>query len=147
MRLIDEQAVHTQLLECYHIVLAALGLQFLQPGFQRFAGALQLLDRKTLTAAGLHFRDSLGDLVDLLIEKPFLALPADGDFLELAVTHDDGVIVAGGNTGAELLAVVGLKVLFGGDKNVGGGIEPQNCLLYTSLLPARFRNSGEMRAM
>ena len=39
MRLIDEQAVHTQLLECYHIVLAALGLQFLQPGFQGLLGA------------------------------------------------------------------------------------------------------------
>ena len=51
MRLIDEQAVHTQLLECYHIVLAALGLQFLQPGFQGLLGAFQLLDRETLTAA------------------------------------------------------------------------------------------------
>ena len=49
-------------------------------------------------------RDS-GDLVDLLIEKPFLTLPADGDTLKLAVSHDDGVVVTGGNTGAELLDV------------------------------------------
>ena len=125
MRLIDEQAVHTQLLECYHIVLAALGLQFLQPGFQGLLGAFQLLDRETLTAAVLHLGNALGDLVDLLLKEPFLTLSADGDFLKLAVSHDDGVIIAGGNAGAELLAVVGLKVLFGGDKNVGGRIEPQ----------------------
>ena len=31
-------------------------------------------------------------------------------FLKLAVSHDDGVIIAGGNAGAELLAVVGLKI-------------------------------------
>ena len=67
MRLIDEQAVHTQLLECYHIVLAALGLQFFQPGFQRFAGAFQLLDRKTLTAAGLYLGNPLRDFINLLI--------------------------------------------------------------------------------
>ena len=41
------------------------------------------------------------------------------------MTHDDGVIVAGGDPGAELLTVVGFKVLFGSDKDVGGGIEPQ----------------------
>ena len=70
MRLIDEQAVHTQLLECYHIVLAALGLQFLQPGFQGFTGALQLLDRETLTAAVLHLGNALGDFVDLLLKEP-----------------------------------------------------------------------------
>ena len=59
--------------------------------------------------------DTLGDLVDLLIEKPFLTLPADGDTLKLTVSHDDGVVVTGRNTGAELLAVMGLKVLFGCD--------------------------------
>ena len=51
-----------------------------------------MLDGKTLTAAGLHLCDALGDLVDLLIEKPFLTLPADGDTLKLAVSHDDGVL-------------------------------------------------------
>ncbi len=115
MGLVHEQPVHAQLLECHHIVLAALGLQLFQPGFQRFAGTLQLLDGKTLAAAGLYLCNPLGDLVDLFIEKPFLTLPADGDTLKLAVSHDDGIIVAGGNTGAELLAVMGLKVLFGGD--------------------------------
>ena len=35
--------------------------------------------------------------------------------LYTSVSHDDGVVVTGRNTGAELLAVMGLKVLFGGD--------------------------------
>ena len=44
-----------------------------------------------------------------------ISLLADGDTLKLAVSHDDGVVVTGRNTGAELLAVMGLKVLFGCD--------------------------------
>ena len=115
MGLVYEQPVYTQLLKSYHIVFSPLGLQLFQSGFQRLSGTLQLLDSKTLTAAGLHLCDTLGDLVDLLIEKPFLTLPADGDTLKLTVSHDDGVVVTGRNTGAELLAVMGLKVLFGCD--------------------------------
>ena len=41
----------------------------------------------------------------------------------MAVPNDDRIVVAGGNAPAELLAVLGLEVLLGGDKNVGGGIE------------------------
>ena len=112
MGLVHKQTVHTQLLKSYHIVFSPLGLQLFQSCFQRLTGTLQLLDRETLTAAGLHLCDALSDLVDLVIEKPFLTLPADGDTLKLAVSHDDGVVVTGRNTGAELLAVMGLKVLF-----------------------------------
>ena len=115
MGLVHKQPVHTQLLKSYHIIFSPLGLQLFQSGFQRLSGTLQLLDRETLAAAGLHLCDALSDLVDLVIEKPFLTLPADGDTLKLAVSHDDGVIVPGGNTGAELFAVMGLKVLFGCD--------------------------------
>ena len=115
MGLVHKQTVHTQLLEGYHIVFSPLGLQLFQSGFQRLSGTLQLLDGKTLAATGLYLCNPLSDLVDLFIEKPFLTLPADGDTLKLAVSHDDGVVVTGRNTGAELLAVMGLKVLFGGD--------------------------------
>ena len=125
MCLVHEQPVHTQLLKSYHIVFSPLGLQLFQSGFQRLSGTLQLLDGKTLAAAGLYLGNPFRDLVDLLIEEPFLTLSADGDFLKLAVSHDDGIIVAGGDPGAELLTVMGLKVLFRGDKDVGGRIEPQ----------------------
>lgn len=115
MGLVYKQTVHTQLFKSYHIVFSPLGLQLFQSGFQRLSGTLQLLDGKTLAAAGLYLCNPFRDLVDLLIEKPFLSLPADGDFLKLAVSHDDGIIVAGGDPGAELLSVMGLKVFFCGD--------------------------------
>ena len=115
MGLVHEQPVHTQLLKSHHIVFSPLGLQLFQSGFQRLSGTLQLLDGKTLAAAGLHLCDALGDLVDLLIEKPFLTLPADRDTLKLAVSHDDSIVVPGRDTGAGRFAVMGLKVLFGCD--------------------------------
>ena len=115
MGLVHKQTVHTQLLEGYHIVFSPLGLQLFQFGFQRLSGTLQLLDGKTLAATGLYLCNPLSDLVDLFIEKPFLTLPADGDTLKLAVSHDDGIIITRRNTSAELLSVMGLKVLFCGD--------------------------------
>ena len=59
------------------------------------------------------------------MQQPLLAFLADGDFLELGVTHDDGVVVAGGNTGTELLAVVLLEVLFGCHQDVRGRVQTQ----------------------
>ena len=115
MGLVHKQTVHTQLLEGYHIVFSSLGLQLFQSGFQRLSGTLQLLDGKTLAATGLYLCNPLSDLVDLLIEKPFLTLPADGDTLKLTVSHDNGIIITRRNTSAELLSVMGLKVLFCGD--------------------------------
>ena len=90
-------------------------MQLFQSGFQRLSGTLQLLDGKTLAATGLYLCNPLSDLVDLFIEKPFLTLPADGDTLKLAVSHDNGIIITRRNTSAELLSVMGLKVLFCGD--------------------------------
>ena len=115
MGLVHKQTVHTQLLEGYHIVFSSLGLQLFQSGFQRLSGTLQLLDGKTLAATGLYLCNPLSDLVDLFIEKPFLTLPADGDTLKLAVSYDNGIIITRRNTSAELLSVMGLKVLFCGD--------------------------------
>ena len=41
------------------------------------------------------------------------------------MADDNGVIVPGGNAGTELLAVLGLKVLFGRHKHLGAGVEGQ----------------------
>ena len=87
-----------------------------------FFRAFRLLDGKPFATGGLHLRNSLGDLVSLPIEEPF---PADGDTLKPAMADDDGVPVAGGDPRAELLAGVGLKALFGVDRDAGGGIETQ----------------------
>ena len=56
-------------------------------------------------AAGLPLGDTLGDFPNLLMQQPLLAFLADGDFLKLRVSDNDGIIVAGGDAGAELLAV------------------------------------------
>ena len=62
MRLIDEQAVHTQLLECYHIVLAALGLQFLQTGFK---GLLKKIVMFIVIAVAYSIQKLLNDAIAL----------------------------------------------------------------------------------
>ena len=59
------------------------------------------------------------------MQQPLLAFLADGDFLELGVAYDDGIVVAGGDAGAELLAVMLLEVLFGCHQDVGGRVQPQ----------------------
>ena len=41
----------------------------------------------------------------------------------MAVPNDDRIVVAGSNASAELLSVLALEVLLGGDKNIGRGIE------------------------
>ena len=125
MCLIHKQPVHAQLLESHHIILAALGLELFQPCLQRFLCAFQLFDRETLTAAVLHLGNAFSDLVDLLLKEPLLALMADGDFFKLRVANDDGIVVAGGDLGAELLPVVGLKVFLGRHQDFCRGIEPQ----------------------
>ena len=125
VRLVHKEPVHAQLFKRHHIVLAVLGLQLFQPRLQRLFRAFQLLDGEPFPAAGLHLGDTLGDFPNLLMQQPLLAFLADGDFLELGVTHDDGVVVAGGNTGTELLAVVLLEVLFGCHQDVRGRVQTQ----------------------
>ena len=125
MGLVHEQPVHAQLLKGHHIVLAAFRLQLFQPRLQRFFRAFQLLDREPLAAAGLHLRDALGDFPNLLMQQPLLAFLADGDFFKLRVAHNDGIIVAGGDAGTKLLAVVLFKVLFGCHQDIGGRVQTQ----------------------
>lgn len=123
--LVHIEPVYTELFKGHNIVLAGGVVELLQLGLQIFLGALQLLDGKALGAAGLEFCNAVLDLPDLLLQEPLLPLSGNGDALKLAVADDNGVIVAGGNAGAELLAVACLKVLFGGHKDIGGGVEPQ----------------------
>ena len=108
-----------------HIPHFCIEEQVFQPRLQRLFRAFQLLDGEPFPAAGLHLGDTLGDFPNLLMQQPLLAFLADGDFLELGVTHDDGVVVAGGNTGTELLAVVLLEVLFGCHQDVRGRVQTQ----------------------
>ena len=125
VRFVDEHAVAAELLKGHNIVFPSICLQLFQPCFQPFAGALQLLHGEAFAAAALHFVYAVCDLVDLLLKEPFLTLRADGNFLKLRVADDDGIVVAGSDAGAELLSVAGFKIFFGGNKEICGGVEPQ----------------------
>ena len=100
-------------------------MQLFQPRLQPLFRALQALDGKAVAACELGILNTIGDFLNLLVKELFLPLRTDGDTLKLAVADDNGVIVAGGDTGAEFLAVVGFKVLLGSDKDVGRRVEPQ----------------------
>ena len=125
MRLVHIEPVYAELFKGHNVVLAGGVVELLQLGLQIFLGTLQLLDGKVFGAAGLELRDAVLDLPDLLLQEPFLPLSGHGDALKLAVADDNGVIVAGGDAGAELLAVAGFKILFGGHKDICRGVEPQ----------------------
>ena len=67
MALIHKDPVHAQFLKGHKVVLAALVVEPFQLRFQRFSGALQLLDGVPFRFGGLGFLDAEHDLVDLLL--------------------------------------------------------------------------------
>ena len=123
MTLIHENAVNAQLLKGHHIVLAALVVKLGQSGFQRFSGTLHLFNGIILRMIPLSFPNAVQNTVNLPPQDGLLPLAGHGDFLKLRVSDDDGIIIAGGNPGAELLPVLGFKILFGGNQNIGGWVE------------------------
>ena len=87
--------------------------------------ALQLLDGETVAPVALYLHDAVHDLVHLLLQHLLLTLKGERDLFQLAVSDDDGVIVAGGDAAAEALAILGLKVFGCGHKDIGAGVELQ----------------------
>ena len=59
------------------------------------------------------------------MQHPLLPFSGDRDTLKLAVADDNGIVVAGGNAGTELLAVSRLEVLFGNGEDIGRGVQTQ----------------------
>ena len=123
MRLIDEDTVNAQLFKGHHIILAGLIVKLVQLLLDRFLGSLQLFDGEIIPTVFLQFGNAVQHLIQLLLQDGPLALQGHGDLFKLAVTNDDRIVVAGGNAPAELLSILGLEVLLGGDKNVGRGVE------------------------
>ena len=126
VRLVHKQPVHAKLLERHDVVLARLVVQLLQFRLQAFLRLFQLFDLKPARVfhAG-HLAERLGYLLYLALDEPALALLGEGYLLELAVTDDDRVVVAGGYAGAEFLPILGLEVLFRRHEDVGGRVQPQ----------------------
>ena len=111
MTFVYKQSVHTQLLEGHHVIFPLGGFQLFQPLFQALSGFLHLLDGKPFAYAVLHLRDGSLNLVDLLLDDLLLPLKGEGNLLELRMTDDDRIIVAGGDTGTELLPIGSFKIL------------------------------------
>ena len=93
--------------------------------FQAALGSFHLLYGETLSPVGFQFPNACGDFFNLVLQQRLLPFLADGDFFKLAVSDDNRIIIAGGNSGAEFLPVFGFKVLLLRNKNIGGGIQPQ----------------------
>ena len=125
MRLVHKQAVNPQFLKCNHIILSRLVVQLLQLCFQRFLCFFHLLDRKTAAVLTPGIGQSQRNVVDLTLYNGFLSFRGKRHSLKLRMTDYDGIIIAGCDTGAELLSIAGFKVLFRCHQHIGIGIEPQ----------------------
>ena len=125
VRLVHIEHIHAQFLEGDNGVLVFVAVQLLQPRFQRLLRAFHLLDGKAFAAGVFQLLDAIHDLLDLCLQHFPLAFPGDGDALKLAVAHDDGVVVAGGDAAHESLAVLLLKVLSGRHQHLCRGKEAQ----------------------
>ena len=95
--LVDEQTVHAQFLEGHDVILSALVVELAHLEFQGLLDLLELLDGEAVAPIALDLGNALHDLVDLLLKQEGLPLRRHGDLLKLAVTDDDGVVVAGGD--------------------------------------------------
>ena len=83
MALVHKEPVNAQLLKGNYIVLALIGAQFFQLGFQRFPGLFHLLDGEILTCMGFQFVDGGKCFIDLLLNNALLPLIGQWDALKL----------------------------------------------------------------
>ena len=125
MRLVHEQAVNAQFLECHNIVLAALVVQLFELQLDLLLCLFKLLDRETLRPGALCLGYAVHDLGKLLLQHRPLAFYAHGYLLELRMPDNDGIVISRGDTGAKLLAVSCFKVLFCCHKYVRGRVKLQ----------------------
>ena len=123
--LVHKDAVYAQFLKGNKVILTGLIVQLFQLSLQRLSGALHLLDGEILCPVPLGLGNAYHYLVDLLLQDRFLPFHGHRNLLKLAVTNDDGIIVTGSNSAAELLTVLRLKVLFCCHKDIGRGIKLQ----------------------
>ena len=117
--LINEKSVYTQLLKGHCIILFGLIVELIELLLDRFLCALQLFYGEVISTVLFQFRNALRYLIKLLFEDRPLPFNAHRDFFKLAVTDNDGIVIAGGNSAAELFAVLGFKVFLRCHQNVG----------------------------
>ena len=112
VRLVYEQPVYAQLLKGNHIVLSVGCPEFLQSRLQSFPGLFHLFDRKTFTILGFHLSNGVFDFINLGSQNPLLPFCGHRNFLKLGMPDDNCIVIASGNSCAELLSAGSFKVLF-----------------------------------
>ena len=111
MALVHKKPVNAQLFKGNYIVFTLIGAQFFQLGFQRFPGLFHLLDGEILACVDFQLIEGGKGFLNLLLNDTFLPLKGQRDALKLRMADDDGIVVPGGDAGAEFFAVGSLKVL------------------------------------
>jgi len=112
---IDKESINTQLLKGHGIILFGLVVELIELLLDRFLCAFQLFYREVISTVLFQFRNALRYLIKLLFKDRPLPFNAHRDFFKLAVTDDDGIIIAGGDSTAKAPAVLCFKVFFRGN--------------------------------
>lgn len=121
MALVHKKPVNAQLFKGNYIVFTLIGAQFFQLGFQRFPGLFHLLDGEILTCVDFQLIDGGKRFINLLLNDTFLPLKGQRDALKLAMPDDDGIVVPGGDAGAELFRLAVSKSLRRATSNLALG--------------------------
>ena len=116
------QPVNTELFEGDDMIFLFFCFQLFKPDFQLALCAFQLLNGVAFTTVPLHFHDTVRDIVDLFFQQPLLPFLGNRNPLKLAMAKYDGIIIAGSDTCAELLAVCFLEIFPGGYEDICTGI-------------------------
>ena len=124
MCLVHKKPVNTQFLKGDGIILL-LVVQLFQLRLQIELCFLHLFDAPLIAVFQLGLPDSGHNFVNLILNHRFLPLRGKRDFFKLAVADHNGVIVAGGDLGTELLAFGRGKIFLGGNQHLCAGIQFQ----------------------
>ena len=125
MGFVHEQTVNPKLFKRHNVVFAFRALELFETRLQRAFRAFHLLDAELLRAAEFQFLNAFLNLHDLLLKQTLPAFVGNGNLFKLRMPDDDGVVIPGCDTGAELLAVPRLKVPFCRHQNVCGRVQTQ----------------------
>ena len=122
MCLVNKKAVHAELFKGNSAIFFTAVLELFLPRFQGAFGPLQLLDAESLVLVIFQFLNTFLNLHDLILQQRLTTGLGHGEKFKLGVPHNHGIIIAGGDAGAELFPIRGLKILLGCYQDVGGGI-------------------------
>ena len=125
MCLVHKQTVNTKLLKGHDVILSALVVKLCKFGFDLLSCFGKLLDGYSVTSRCLDLLNTLQYLVSLIVKRFDLSFKGHRDLLKLRVTDNNCIVVTRCNSRAELLTVLGFKVLLGSDKDICTRIELQ----------------------